>query len=139
MLLLPLCLILKNFSAFLFIFRQNFLIPWKPLVALQYILQIVCRLMNADTECCHFTKSFYICIHVYAESLFLSFIFSEMSLIYGTQDTRTSRIQKVSISEKSCPIYIYAFRRKTTGGGRGGVTKTKNPTKQTEKRALIPS
>jgi len=39
--------------------------------------------INKHTERYHYTKSFYKYIHMYAESLFQSFVTSKVSLIYG--------------------------------------------------------
>lgn len=123
LLLLLLCSLWKSVSAFLFICKQKFLILQKPLVALQYILQIICRLMNEPTEWYHFTKSFYTRRASVSE---LHYQWTEFDL-WHTAYQNIKNQKKVRISEKSCPMCIYAFRRKTTFEGEKNPNQPKCP------------
>lgn len=117
-LLLPLCSILKTFSAFLFICKQNFLIAQKPLVALQYMLQIVCRLMNEHTTCYHFTE--FRDMYVYAESLFQSCIISKWVWSMAHRIPEHQEAKKVSISEKKLVLYVFMHLGERLPGGERG-------------------
>lgn len=132
LLILLLCSLWKSLSAFLFICKQKFLILQKPLVALQYILQIICRLMNEPTEWYHFTKSFYTRRDSVSE---LHYQWTEFDLWHtGYQNIKNAK-KWASLKKAVLCVFMHLGGRRLLRGKKT-PTNPNAPTKQTATKTL---